>query len=257
MKENDALRVLQFSDTHLSADATTTYYGVNTDESLGRVIRYALEHFPHVDLTLVTGDLVHDETAAGYERLKRHLQILKTPVFCLPGNHDNPEVMNRILSSGNISAGRSALKKTWQIILLDSTVPGEVGGRLSAHELDKLESLLSRHPDYHALVCLHHSPFLTGSDWLDSGLLLHNPDDLFAVIDRHAQVRGVLWGHIHQEFYLRRNNVEYYATPSTMVQFKPNCHDFTLDDKSPGFRWLDLHMDGSIETKVVYLQATD
>lgn len=253
MKDSDILRVLQFTDTHLSADSDKVYYGVNTDKSLGQVIRYALDHFLRTDLVLVTGDLVHDETREGYERLKRHFEILNMPVYCLPGNHDLPELMNKILSNSNVQIARSTLAESWQIILLNSTLPNEVGGHLHRHELDWLEHCLNDYPNHHTLICLHHPPFLTGSHWLDDGLLLDNPEELFAVVDRYRQLRCVLWGHIHQEYYIVRNGVDYYATPSTMIQFKPNSHDFAVDDKSPGFRWLNLHVDGRIETGVVYL----
>ena len=253
MNNKDILRILHFTDTHLSADAEKIYYGVNTDESLGRVIRHAHAQFPDAELALVTGDLVHDDSREGYERLKRHFGILDIPVFCLPGNHDLPELMNEVLSDDKVQTGRAVLRKSWQILLLDSTVTGEVGGHLDQRELDAIEHCLCEHPVHHALICLHHSPFLTGSYWLDNGLLLDNPEDLFAVLDRHEQVRCVLWGHIHQEFYMARNNVDYIATPSTMIQFKPNSHDFAVDDKPPAFRWLDLYPDGHLETGVVYL----
>jgi Icc protein len=165
-----------------------------------------------------------------------------------------PGLMDRILRDGHIRTGGSIIHDKWQIILLDSTVPGEVSGHLEQHELDRLEECLAEYPDCHALICLHHPLFLTGSHWLDNGLLLDNPADLFAVIDRHEQVRGVLWGHIHQEFYRKRNIVEYFATPSTMIQFKPNSYDFAVDQKPPGFRWLNLYPDGCIDTGVIYVQ---
>jgi len=253
MTDKDILKILHFTDTHLAADAGKTYYGVNTDESLGRVIRYTLDHYPHAELSLVTGDLVHDETEAGYESLRKYFELLDMPVLCLPGNHDLPGIMKKILDSGKVQVTRSMIKKSWQIILLDSTAPGEVGGHLNHYELDKLDHYLSENPEYHALICLHHPPFLTGSHWLDNGLILDNPGDLFAVLDLHEQVRCVLWGHIHQEFNTTRNDVNYIATPSTMIQFKPDSYDFAVDDKPPGFRWLDLYPDGQIKTGVVYI----
>jgi len=30
--------------------------------------------------------------------------------------------------------------------------------------------------------------------------------------------------------------------------------DFTVDDKPPGYRWLELSVDGRIETDVVYVR---
>jgi hypothetical protein len=43
------------------------------------------------------------------------------------------------------------------------------------------------------------------------------------------------------------------ATPSTCVQFKPHCANFTLDTIAPGWRWLELHADGTLTTEVCRL----
>ena len=40
------------------------------------------------------------------------------------------------------------------------------------------------------------------------------------------------------------------SVPSTCVQFKPHSKDFAVDDVAPGYRWLDLHEDGRIDTEV-------
>ena len=40
------------------------------------------------------------------------------------------------------------------------------------------------------------------------------------------------------------------ASPSTCFQFAPGSERFTLDDAEPGWRWLTLHADGAIETRV-------
>ena len=37
------------------------------------------------------------------------------------------------------------------------------------------------------------------------------------VLDRHDNVRALLWGHIHQAFDQSRNGVRLLATPSTGV----------------------------------------
>ena len=84
-------------------------------------------------------------------------------------------------------------------------------------------------------------------------MALENPQDLFNVLDRYPQVRGVIWGHIHQEFGQERNGVQLLGAPSTCLQFKPGCKDFEKDDLGPGFRWLKLHPSGKIETRVHYL----
>ncbi len=40
------------------------------------------------------------------------------------------------------------------------------------------------------------------------------------------------------------------ASPSTCVQFAPGSAGFKADDQPPGYRWLELRADGSIETAV-------
>ena len=82
-------------------------------------------------------------------------------------------------------------------------------------------------------------------------MAIDNPDGLFAAIDRHDCVRGVLWGHVHQTYEGSRNGVRLMASPSTCVQFAPGEEDFKVDHEPPGFRILALHADGSIQSQVV------
>jgi Icc protein len=45
------------------------------------------------------------------------------------------------------------------------------------------------------------------------------------------------------------------STPSTCIQFLPRSSNFALDPATPGYRWLDLHPDGHIETAVERIAA--
>ena len=40
------------------------------------------------------------------------------------------------------------------------------------------------------------------------------------------------------------------ATPATCIQFKPDSNHFALDTLQPGWREIELHPDGRIETRV-------
>jgi len=63
-----------------------------------------------------------------------------------------------------------------------------------------------------------------------------------------------VWGHIHQHFAQRRNGIQLLATPSTCIQFLPGSERFALDPVPPGYRWFDLHADGTFTTGVQRLQ---
>jgi Icc protein len=45
------------------------------------------------------------------------------------------------------------------------------------------------------------------------------------------------------------------STPSTCAQFRPGSDSFAIDERPPGYRWLDLRADGRLDTEVVWLPA--
>lgn len=243
------LTLWQFTDTHLAADPGAELLGVNVRDSLRRVVAAAARDLPPPDLVLATGDLVHDASAAGYAALAATLGVLPAPVYCLPGNHDDPARLRTALAAGRVRHAGEWVQRGWQLILLDSTQPGRAAGRLAAAELARLRDLLRQRPDHHALVCLHHPPVAIGSPWMDA-MGLENGDELIAELDAHPQVRGVVWGHIHQAFDAERNGVRLLGTPSTCVQFLPGAARCTPDPQPPGYRWLRLHADGRIDSAV-------
>jgi Icc protein len=248
------LRILQVSDTHLYANAGGTLVGLNTQETMEQVVELARRTVMPVDLILLTGDLVHDASPAGYGRLRECMEAETTPVYCLPGNHDITDVMHEHLNGGRVQTTTAAEIGNWLLIMLDSTIPGEVGGHLRYEELEKLEANLNAYPKNHVLICLHHHPLPVGSAWMDR-MALDNPEPFFDIVDRHPNVQGILWGHIHQEYAEERKGVRLMGSPSTCIQFTPGQDDFGIDDAPPGFRWLALLPDGTIETGVEYLPA--
>jgi Icc protein len=244
----DAVLLVQLSDSHLFADADVKLLGMNTRDSLRRVIDLVREQQPHIDLVLATGDLSQDGTLASYQQFRDMTAPMGAPARWLPGNHDEPQIMadaavHSDLLEPVVDVGN------WRVTLLDSAVPGSVPGYLQDQQLQLLVQALSEAPNRHHLVCLHHHPVSIGCAWMEP-IGLRNPDALFAVLDRFPQVKAVLWGHVHQEIDGERNGVRLLASPSTCIQFAPGSEDFQVSDQAPGYRWLRLHADGRLETGV-------
>jgi 3',5'-cyclic-AMP phosphodiesterase len=242
--------LIQFTDTHILASANQDFEGVDTTATLAQVINHAKTHHWPPDAVLMTGDLAHDPCTPAYARLLKLLSEIDRPVFCLPGNHDAPDIMHRLLQTADISTAKTILIGNWIIFMLDSCLPGSHAGYLDEEELELLDSRLDQYSGLHALICVHHQPVLIGSPWMDK-MGLNNPDALFAVTDRHSQVRGVLWGHIHQEFMSKRRDMLLMASPSTNIQFAPRSEFYRRDDKRPGYRLLHLKKSGEIMTEVI------
>ena len=249
-----SLRVLQISDTHLFADTSRRLVGMDTEGSLREIMALIHQRILPVDIVLATGDLTHDASEAGYQRLAQHLRTLSAPVYYLPGNHDNSRTMAEHFATENISMPPAARHGNWLLIMLDSSLPDSARGHLAATELQKLERELVNHPEYHVLICLHHHPIPSGSAWLDK-MSLDNADEFFEIVDRYQNIRGILWGHIHQPSEAERNGVRMFSIPSTCIQFAPAQTSFGIADTPPGVRWLALLPDGEIRTGIEYLAA--
>jgi len=247
--EVSPLIIAQVTDTHLLASPEGKLLGLPTLDSLAAVIRGIQTLIPQPHCLLLTGDLSQDETLASYQSLHHQLTQLNLPTYWLPGNHDQPDLMDKALTIPPAYGDKSFWQGNWKFILLNSAVPGRVYGYLSPETLTWLDAELTKAKGYPTLVALHHPPFVINSHWLDKSRL-QNPEALFQVLDRYSHVRVVLFGHIHQDFYRNRAGVHYFATPSSSVQFKPSCQNFTLHEVQPGFRLLWLYPDGSYQTKV-------
>ncbi|RMQ46364.1 3',5'-cyclic adenosine monophosphate phosphodiesterase CpdA [Pseudomonas cichorii] len=245
---SSSVLVVQLSDSHLFAETDGTLLGMNTRDSLEKVVDLVLAEQSAVDLLIASGDISQDGSVESYQAFARLSAQIAAPARWLPGNHDELPQMAHAAQHSDLLESVVDVGQ-WRVTLLDSAVPGSVPGFLQDSQLQLLEQSLREAPDRHHLVCLHHHPVPIGCDWM-APIGLRNADALFAVLDRYPQVSAVLWGHVHQEFDQPRNGVRLLASPSTCIQFAPGKVDFTLDSLAPGYRWLRLHDDGRLETGV-------
>lgn len=229
------LRLLHITDTHLVEAPRGLVSGWRTQASLDAVLEDALVRCGPIDAVLASGDLVHDGSLAGYRRLGRRLARLGVPVCALPGNHDDPEAMARGMApQGNINVLARTVLGRWQILPLNSHVPGRDEGRLGEAQLQRLGTLLARHRQP-TLVAVHHPPIDVGSAWLDA-MRLRDGESLLALCARHPHVHAIVFGHVHQVFEARHAHYRLYATPATCRQFQPFSEHFAEDDQPPGYR---------------------
>jgi len=247
-----SLKLLHITDPHLHAHPDATMRGLNTWESFRAIVDRIAAGRRKPDAILATGDLVQDETRQGYERFREAMSELGVPVHCIPGNHDSPSIMAEILSKPPFYFCGAHAYGNWRLVMLNTAVRWEDRGRLETTQLKFLEGTLASHPNDHVLIAMHHHPLPTGSQWLD-GLNLRNSDEFFAIIDNHPHVKAVVWGHVHQASMRTRGDVKMLSTPSTCSQFLPDSDVFMMDSRPPGYRWIELQPDGTIETEVVWL----
>jgi Icc protein len=248
-----SIRLIQFSDLHLFGDPAGALRGVASLPALQAAISDAHRRCHQADAVLLTGDLVQDDPE-GYRWIRQVFGNSRIPVLCLAGNHDLPDHMRAALNAAPFSIGGATQFGAWLIVMLNSWAPNQASGRLGQEQLTAFDRMLRQHPDLHVLTCLHHHPIAMRSGWLDQ-VGLEDAEDFMSIVRAHSNVRGVLWGHVHQSLDCFMHGVRFMATPATCAQFRPGSEHFAIDDRPPGYRVLELAPDGAIATEVCWLES--
>lgn len=257
LHHSDIVRLLHITDPHLFSDDAATLLGVNTTQSFQAVLNDIQQSTFNYDLVLATGDLIQDKNPEAYHRFAKMVKALNQPIFWLEGNHDRQPQMSLYLTQyAHIQPEKQIFAGNWQILLLNSQVGGAPHGQLSRGQLAWLNGKLTENTHRYTLVVLHHNILPTNSAWLDQHSL-QNADQFADVLQQYPNVKAILHGHIHQEVDCFWHRYRVLATPSTCIQFKPNCDEFTLDLRPQGWRELTLYPDGRIETTVKRLNSNE
>lgn len=256
--------VLQITDCHLLADDGARLLDTDTAATLDAVLARALQqHAP--DLLLATGDLAHDCGAPGYERFARIVRgRYQGPVLALPGNHDFGEALRETLGALGMAVPAPELTALpvggWQVIGLDSHEDHAPGGRIGDAAIAALREQLARAAQP-VLIALHHPLVPVGAPWLDKDCPV-NGASLLEWLAEQPLVRGIVYGHVHQQVDDAAGDCAVLGTPSTCFQFAPGSQRFALDARAPGWRWLFLADPGAglpgaaaLETQVARLPA--
>ncbi|GIU48731.1 3',5'-cyclic-AMP phosphodiesterase [Shewanella sp. KT0246] len=251
--ETDVVRLIQVTDPHLFADPEAKLLGVNTAASFQAVLNTFLATEYPADMILATGDISQDYSPQSYQHFSSTIAELNLPCHYLPGNHDDPRLMSLHMQGSHLFGQQQIIAGKWLILMLDSTVRGKPGGYMAEQQFSLIDAAIKAHPNKHVLLVMHHNPILVECSWLDQHCM-SNGEDFLKRVSQYPQVKGALWGHVHQTidtvYPTAEAGIHLMATPSTCIQFKPKSSYFALDGLQPGYRLLELASNGSIQTNV-------
>lgn len=196
-------------DDHLYSDTSTT---------LRRILAEIRTLVPQPQFIAVSGDLTNRGDAGSYNNLKAIMAEsgLDMPVLYALGNHDRrdgfyPAMLDR---TKDLTApyDHSAVIAGIHVIVVDTSMPGKVGGAFEPGQLDWLKSELDLHAELPKLLVMHHAPALDthNPDMEWEGLSFADTDALRDAVSG-KNVIGILSGHIH---YDRVAN--WYGIPSVV-----------------------------------------
>jgi Icc protein len=222
------LTFVHLSDTHIHADPTYTddFYHVSSRPIVEAVID-SVNALPFpVDFILHTGDVMNDPDQSEYYQIATSIfSRLRFPTYYLPGNHDRAEGMRQVLMPNQAFPSSSYLYYELevngvQILMLDSHITGSAVGVITDDQLKWLDERLSQRDERPLVVAVHHHPILLGAPWLDeiplaNGVQLHQ-----LLLKAKDRLRGVFYGHIHEDTSTIRDGISYHSTFSSWFQVR-------------------------------------
>lgn len=245
-----AIHLVQITDTHLLSQSDEQFLCVCPEVHFQHILQLIQQQQSQVDCILHTGDIAQHAKVETYQRYSDTMNALNIPYYHTLGNHDQPDIFPyRGHQAGKICTVDLG---AWQLILLNSAVVGRIDGYISQQQLDELAQYLQQHHKP-SVIAFHHHPFAMQSAWIDTHCL-KNSDALLSILANASQVKICTFGHVHQNFHQQWQGIDFYATPATSIQFKPQSQQFALDNQAPAYRTFQLFADGSHQTQLHYLE---
>lgn len=198
----------QITDFHLKCDGQLLRDVLDSAATLKAAVEHLNGLDPRPDLVFATGDLVNHPDKNTYRALRDQLDELEMPVYVLPGNHDDRDMLRETFADlGYLPRDGEFLHYTIEdhrlrFIALDTHVVGSVGGEMCARRLAWLEDRLAEEPTRPTVIAMHHPPFVTGLDFMDKHTF-QGGDAMEAVVRRYPSVERVIAGHMHRDITIR------------------------------------------------------
>lgn len=193
--------IAQISDTHILAPDSDHPAAQLRADCLARVVADVNAQAP--DLVIFTGDTVQHGTLEEYARLSALLEPLDAPLYLIPGNRDDKRQLRgsfpdlAYLPEDGEFLHYSVDVEALRLVGIDSTAAEERKGRFCERRQAWLEATLGEQPARPTLLFIHHPPFDVGDHYIGGYRDAQEAAALADIVSRHAQVAGLLCGHVH------------------------------------------------------------
>jgi 3',5'-cyclic-AMP phosphodiesterase len=213
--KQDSYRLVHISDCHLVADPDGWFCGVQPYRQLELLLSQLQSNQP--DAVILTGDLTQDHSLASYQLISQLFSDWSCPVFYLPGNHDDMELMQHAFASAPFCADKELSLGDWRLCLLNSKGPTPAGYFDTARQQQLQQQLLSYPFDSAVWLFCHHHISAMGS-FIDEHIQL-DAAALWQIIGSDQRIKGFAHGHCHYAYAKIQQGIHLVGCPASSVQF--------------------------------------
>lgn len=211
--------IAQITDIHLGFDPDNP--AEFNRKRLDQVLRLLTGMNPMPDLLLATGDLVDRGDSESYRRLRNALSICPFPVWPCLGNHDQRDSFAEHFPEIPMPDGFVQYEvdtPNLRFLVIDTLEEGRHGGAFCETRARWLRDRLAEQPKRDTIIVMHHPPEDVGIEWMAT-----DPDEPWVArfagaIAGHAQVKGIICGHLHRPISVAWRGTTIAICPATAPQ---------------------------------------
>ncbi|MGL4406469.1 MAG: metallophosphoesterase [Notoacmeibacter sp.] len=192
------MKFIVLSDLHLGRPGQAVN-GLDPEVRLREAITTINRDHFDARFVLLAGDLADTGDTAAYRTLQDMIAEIKVPTHITLGNHDNRDnflqIMGPDFDHPEARVSRVIDDGGYRIILLDTSEPGLIGGRLCLGRKAWLEAKLKEASDRPVIIVMHHHANKLS---LPVDVIALEDSSGFAhILSNHSDIRLVLSGHVH------------------------------------------------------------
>ncbi len=235
--------IAQITDMHIRPSGKKAYGVVDTEAMLRAAVSSIVAQPRQPDLVIATGDLTDCGLIEEYELLRDILKPLPMPVYLIPGNHDRRQNLRLVFGGdGYLPMNGEFLHYTIEdhdlrLIGLDTVVAGKGHGELDSSRLAWLKARLDEQPERPTLIFMHHPPFPTGLQHMDS-INCRDGAAMAEILKGRSNIERVVCGHHHRSIQIRWAGTVGSVAPSVahqvVLDLQPH-DDATFTMEPPGY----------------------
>jgi len=215
--------IAQISDTHIAGPGLKTNGIAPMAQNLELCVEAINALTLQPDLVLLSGDVTNDFTHDEAQRAAEILAGLNSPLYLVPGNHDDRGVLWDVFGGSAIPARTDGFinyvinRPDLRIIALDSVAQGQSGGAFCNTRAAWLRETLADGGDQPTVIFMHHPPLKCGVPETDQDGF-DGAAKLGAIIADYPNIQRILCGHIHLLTHARWNGTVVTTAPSMGMQ---------------------------------------
>jgi Icc protein len=193
--------LVQITDTHVVERGTLLYGMADTARHLAESVAEVNAMRPRPDGVLMTGDLVEHPGPVTYSHFRDLISPLEMPVYLMPGNHDDPEIMWGYFRDTRMFPAKPPHFQyviedyPFRVLMLNSHYDNSELPYFGERRQDWLAEQLQA-SDKPTLIAIHHPPFRTGIEFIDM-VGAQWFEAMGEIVAQHPQVLKIICGHGH------------------------------------------------------------